>query len=382
MRVLILHPALTPYRVDLFNALAKRVDLHVVFLQENAVAQRFDRDDLIHRSQFRHDWFVDGVQVGRLYFRSGLRGLLNRVNPDVVVTHEFLGVSLQLLVALRSRNTVAQVVWTSENLEIHGKQSLVRKTIKWLFLKWVQGLIVYTNEMAMAYRESLGYRGHAAVVPNIPDARVFRGMLSEAESESKRWVSRYQWQSTKVILFVGRLAAEKAVHRLLRALVGLEGGGVDFALAIVGDGPERQALENLAIELGVSKSVFFFGRREGLELAGLYRVGTLFVLPSVYEPFGAVVNEALVAGMPVVCTHEVGAKVFIENGKNGAVVDGDSEGELCEQIATWLTRGSPAGERVEKLEPSLLPVELDAVVDGLVDTLGLIVEENRSGLSM
>ena len=379
MKVLILHPALTPYRVDLFNALAEKVDLHVVFLQEYAVAQRFDRDELIRRCRFRHEWLIEGVQVGRLYFRWGLKVLLQRVRPDVVITHEFLGVSLQMLLVVRSKGAVPHVIWTAENPEIHGRQGRLRRSVKWVFLQRVQGLIVYTNEIALSYREDLSYRRQAAVVPNIPDARVFRRMLVDSEAASRRWIAQYGWESTKVVLFVGRLAAEKAVDRLLKAWAGLADGRSSCALAIVGDGAERASLESLAMELGVSKSVFFLGRQEGDELLGLYRLGTLLVLPSVHEPFGAVVNEALCAGMPVVCTHEVGAKVFIKSGKNGAVVNGDSEDELREQIATWLKKGITVGERVEQLMPSLLPIDLDAVVEGLVDTIGLVVEESRAG---
>ena len=62
MKVLILHPALTPYRVDLFNALAKRVDLHVVFLQNNALSQSFDVAELSSKCNFSHEWLTNGFQ--------------------------------------------------------------------------------------------------------------------------------------------------------------------------------------------------------------------------------------------------------------------------------------------------------------------------------
>ena len=101
----------------------------------------------------------------------------------------------------------------------------------------------------------------------------------------------------------------------------------------------------------------------------MYRIATLFVLPSTYEPFGAVVNEALSAGMPVICTYEVGAKVFIEDGVNGTVVNGNSYEELSKSISTWLSTGETATERLQGFAPSLLPVEFDYVVNSMVETL-------------
>lgn len=377
LRVLILHPALAPYRVDLFNALSNRVDLKVVFLQKNAVSQSFDQSALLEKCRFKYEWLLGGFSLRGHYFRFGLQRLLKVEKPDIVISHEFLGVSLQVALLLSFRRLPAHLIWTAENPKIFSSHGFFRSLIKRAFFKVMRGVIVYTKQMELIYREEFSFTAPAAVVPNIPATHAYRDLLRASEQIAREWVSKYRWKSTKLILFVGRLESEKAIHRLLRAVAELEGASKEWALVIVGDGSEKKTLERLSVDLGISESVVFMGRLEGLELHALYRLATLFVLPSVYEAFGAVVNEALLAGVPVICTHEVGAKVWIKNGENGMVIDGNAPSELGEQINIWLQKGSPAGERVDTLSPSLLSIDLETVVDELVDTLTLISESNK-----
>lgn len=378
LRVLILHPAMAPYRVDFFNFLSEKVELKVVFLQENAVSQEFDQKGLLRKCKFSYHWLLDGFSVFGHYFRFGLYRLLKEFKPDIVVTHEFLGISLQILLILLGKRGPAHFIWTAGNPQIFFGYGRIRKWVEWLFLRVVDGLMVYSSAMEATYRQSLRFKKCVAVVPNIPHEASYRALLLNAGPLSRELVTKNSWDSKRVLLFVGRLAPEKALDRVLAALVGIEGGGEDWVLLIIGDGAERERLERLSLNLGLSKSVFFLGSyyREGL--SAFYRIGTLFILPSSREPFGAVVNEALMAGMPVICTEEVGAKVWIDGYKNGVVVDGSSEGALREQIKIWLQRGLPAGERAARLWPSLLSTKLELIVDSLVDKFEVIVKQNQS----
>ena len=86
-------------------------------------------------------------------------------------------------------------------------------------------------------------------------------------------------------------------------------------------------LEDIVNELGLANNVLFTGKVEGLELLSWYFLAGLFVLPSMHEPFGAVVNEALIAGCSVLCSEKAGARTLI-NRSNGAVFDPESIDEL------------------------------------------------------
>jgi rhamnosyl/mannosyltransferase len=104
-----------------------------------------------------------------------------------------------------------------------------------------------------------------------------------------------------VVLFVGRLVEYKGVDVLLRALAGLE----HVRAVLVGDGPRRVALEELAADLGLGGGrVTFAGEVTDEQMARFYAACDLFVLPSVTraEAFGVVQLEAMAAGKAVVST--------------------------------------------------------------------------------
>lgn len=103
------------------------------------------------------------------------------------------------------------------------------------------------------------------------------------------------------LLFVGRLVSDKGVDLLLRALGILSSQGNRPRLVLVGEGPEREPLERLSLELGISRQVEFLGALRDEALAAVYRRHLVLVVPSRYEePFGVVALEGIASGCVVV----------------------------------------------------------------------------------
>jgi glycosyltransferase involved in cell wall biosynthesis len=102
------------------------------------------------------------------------------------------------------------------------------------------------------------------------------------------------------VIFVGRLAAEKGVNILIDAWRLWSGAPV---LEIIGDGPERESLENVVITSGLQSKVRFLGRRPFAETQERLSTARLIVVPSLwYEGFPLVIREALACGVPVVAS--------------------------------------------------------------------------------
>ena len=119
-----------------------------------------------------------------------------------------------------------------------------------------------------------------------------------------------------VLLFVGRLAAEKNVEELLALRKAL--GDRPATLLLVGDGPHRQALEARAAELGLATpDVIFAGQVPPDQVADWYRLGTVFVSASTSETQGLTYAEALAAGVPVLCRADPCLDGVIRQGENG-----------------------------------------------------------------
>ena len=119
-----------------------------------------------------------------------------------------------------------------------------------------------------------------------------------------------------VLLFVGRLAAEKNVEELLELRKAL--GDRPVTLLLVGDGPHRQALEARAAELGLAApDVIFAGQVPPEQVADWYRLGTVFVSASTSETQGLTYAEALASGLPVLCRADPCLDGVIRRGENG-----------------------------------------------------------------
>jgi glycosyltransferase involved in cell wall biosynthesis len=138
-----------------------------------------------------------------------------------------------------------------------------------------------------------------------------------------------------VILYASKMMHEKAPLDLLEAYARLLSSGRDAAcpyLLFVGDGELREALEARARQLD-GNSVRFLGFRNQTELPRYYDLCDVFVLPSVYEPWGLVVNEVMNAGKPVIVSDKVGAHAdLVKEGENGFVVAAGDVALLAQKL--------------------------------------------------
>jgi glycosyltransferase involved in cell wall biosynthesis len=142
--------------------------------------------------------------------------------------------------------------------------------------------------------------------------------------------------TTPIILSVGNLIPIKGHDLLIRAVASLAAEFPTIALEIIGDGPERSRLENLAKELQIAERVRFLGRQSRHNVADAMRRCTVFALPSRYEGLGCVYLEAMSVGKPVIGCRGQGIAEIIRHGTNGFLVGPDNGKELTLALAMLL----------------------------------------------
>ncbi len=141
----------------------------------------------------------------------------------------------------------------------------------------------------------------------------------DAERFSPTWrdpLLRLEWQATwqsRVLLYVGRLAAEKNVALALRTFERLKQRHDELQMVVVGDGPQRLALER------AHPAVHFVGTKRGAELSRHYASADVFLFPSLTDTFGNVTLEALASGLAVVAFDTAAAAQHIEDGVSGCL---------------------------------------------------------------
>jgi glycosyltransferase involved in cell wall biosynthesis len=171
-----------------------------------------------------------------------------------------------------------------------------------------------------------------------------------------------------VILFCAKLQPWKRPSDLLRAFAKtkMERGLLVFA----GDGPLRSSLQAEADALGVGARVRFLGFANQTQLPAIYTSADLMVLPSMYDAFGVVVNEAMLCGCPVAASDHVGAaRDLIEHGRTGFVYscgDIDALAAVLRQAAENRGRLSEMGVAARARMESWSPRQnIDAAVDAI-----------------
>jgi glycogen(starch) synthase len=190
----------------------------------------------------------------------------------------------------------------------------VQDRLKRFLLRWATSISV-----AQAVADDLA-------TPSVVIANAYRDDLFHVLPDVPR---------TGELLFLGRLVSDKGVDVLLDALGLLAGRGARPGLTVVGDGPERPALEAQARRLGLGKQVRFLGNRHGEEVVRLLNAHRILVVPSRYdEPFGIVALEGIACGCLVIGSRGGGLKEAI--GRCGSTFRNGDPGELAGLLADAL----------------------------------------------
>lgn len=176
-----------------------------------------------------------------------------------------------------------------------------------------------------------------------------------------------------LLLMVSRLVKEKdlldlvAVNRILRER------GVDFAFALVGDGPLRSELERALPD------AYFAGHQSGRDLARWYASADVFVFPSTTETLGNVVLEALASGLPAVVVDRGGPQDLIRPGETGYVVKSNDPSAMAEKLRRLLEDPGLRAEMAAQARGSASSREWDEINGGLIDSYEEVLREWPAG---
>lgn len=341
-RLLIFHPVIAPYRIDLFNEFSKRFDAKICLFRRNLNSQKFDYSKIEAQFNFKPT-YVERSQ-GFLRWVKSLISQLREFNPDVVICSEFgvatLVAILFKLVMFKSYDIIS-IVDDSYNMVAEGNQfSRKHAWATRVMTPLLKNVINVEPRVVNFYRERYG---KGIYMPIIVDEQNARERLQRILPISCQYVVKYSLEGKKVLLFVGRLVDIKNISFALRAFILAD--IVNSAFVIVGDGPEKESLMKIAEG---HSNILFTGRLEGDALYAWYNVAQVFTLPSVQEPFGAVTNEALLGGCYALVSRLAGSNCLVVENVNGNIVD-----PYDLDLFVRLIQGS-----FEKIMPISLPLNL------------------------
>lgn len=172
------------------------------------------------------------------------------------------------------------------------------------------------------------------VIPNFVKTKKINKLPTKSVLREKFGLS----PDTKVLLFVGRLHPIKNIDLIIKSFAKLE-ESTNFLLIIIGDGPEKQRLMDLAQSLDVEKRVRFEGFKSKNEVFEYMKAADLLVLASFLEGQPRVILESWACQLPVLASRVAGITNLITDGYDGLLFDLPSEEKLCEAISSVFETG-------------------------------------------
>jgi glycosyltransferase involved in cell wall biosynthesis len=316
----------TPYMAVEFEALARQCELTVIFCSATgtrAMPWKFG-DGL----GFRYE-VIGGLTLRRrhadatdYYLSPRIFSAIARARPDGIVAAGYSVPTVYTALYCRLRG-IPFVIHSEGTSASESRIGLHQRLARRVVLSRASAGVAISAPAADRFRE-LG------VVPQ----RLFLAPYStHLERVWEAGADRsYALDGPMRVLAVGRLIPRKGFDRLLRAMHVAHERGAKIALDFVGPGPLEPELRGLAAELGLN-DVSFAGFVDQRDLPERYAAADAFAFPSLDDPFGVVLLEAMAAGLPVVTSARAGATIdLVDDGRNGLVVDPDDIEKMADAL--------------------------------------------------
>ncbi|MDI3340503.1 MAG: glycosyltransferase family 4 protein [Sphaerobacter sp.] len=338
-RLVYLSPTYHPYRVPVFDALHRMVGDGFVVVTLRTQPTRNDRlaqqlGSFPKRTiRGRYLWLSRHHDAGRqsqtsLVLAPGLAAALRRQRPEAVIANNFSVWTLTSL--LLGYPTV--LFWEGTP---HTERTV--RPSRLALRRWMA-----RRARAFVVNGTLATQYLVETVGAPPDRIVAGGLVPEPPPARFAGSAPRRLQPGEPVrfLFVGRLVAGKGVASLLRAAALLDeqlGAGATFTVELVGDGPERAALERQAAEAGIRHRVRFAGYAPPDAVWDHYAASHVFVLPTLQDTWALVVPEAMWMGLPVLVSKYAGsAPDLVREGVNGHIFDPEDPAELARLMASYV----------------------------------------------
>ena len=345
---MIITEIIAPYRIPVFNALALRreIDLHVIFLSENDPTLRqwqVYKDEIKFQYEVLPSW---RRRLGKynVLINRGMLSALNRIQPDAVLCGGYNYLASWEAAYWARTHRIPLLLWSESTALDQRRRHLLVEFMKARFLGLCRAFVV-PGKSSLRYLKDLGIaRERVFTAPNAVDTDLFSSLAEEARRCDTQVRVRHSLP-LRYFLYVGRLVRVKGVFELLEAYAQLSAQiRSEVGLVFVGDGVDRAELMEYASRVAPGTIQFpGFVHRE--RLPEFYALADAFIFPTLSDPWGLVVNEAMSCGLPVILTNVAGCMPdLVQDRWNGYVVKPADPSQLA---AAMLRLASDSGLRRE-----------------------------------
>jgi len=296
---------ISPAKLSLYSLLADQFDLMILHGGREAnrdlwsgVEQAIPKAKVVRAWgwRIRYTKKVNGGVFDEkfMHITPGILWHLLRFRPDAIISNEM---GFRSVMALTYATVFRKPIWIWWGGTLHSERNIgrLRKGLRKAITLWADRWVTY-GQTSTEYLLSLGVKRERIMQSqNAIDEERFKANVEPAWTIEPR----------PVVLHVGQFIERKGIGSLLDAAAALQKQGCEFSLLLVGSGPDKPALERRAEVLGL-KNVHFQPAQPPDKMPSVYRSADLLVFPTLEDVWGLVANEAVLSGVPVLCSKYAG----------------------------------------------------------------------------
>ena len=285
------------YKINLYNELAKKKKILVIFIASDTNETRSDDFIGLSNSNFQYIVLYEGnIQDRRIIFNiRKLNKILNKSQHRKLIVGGWDLPEYWYLIwsNFKQRNCLILESTINES-KVNGLKGFIKK----IFLSQISTVFASGN-LHRRLLEALSYKGEIRITKGV-------GIINKPKVNpiKRKYKKRY--------LFVGRLTKEKNIEMIVDMFNDLK----EYKLTIIGTGPLEKTLKNKA-----NDNITFKGQIVNRDINKYFESNDILMLTSISETWGLVIEEALFFGIPVLVSSNCGACVLIKEGVNGYIVN-------------------------------------------------------------
>lgn len=286
-----------------------------------------------------------------------------RFNPDLIHSHTTFGIGWEAVMSANFLNI--PLVGTHHGflaeflkhvkLDYRIMKPLARRYLSFYYNRC--DAVISPSEALVKELMQYKLRRPVHVLSNPVDLKYFS--VNKTKDSLRK---KFHFNKPTIIHF-GRLSYEKSTDLVLRAFAQILNWGIDARLVIIGDGPEREKLEALRKKLNIDKSVEFTGILLDNDLTERIAAGDFFVSASTIETQGLVFLEAMALGLPVIGVNAGGVPEYVDNGKNGFIVEPGNVKAIAEAMKKFIEHPELRENFGQNAKESVIKYDADTIVD-------------------
>lgn len=360
----------------------KGTEVHVVTFRDSDIKElEKDKNVIVHRvntCDVNTTNFIDWVLQLNFAFVEYSTKLINEIGSfDIIHAHDWV----VAFAARTLKNSFSIPLVSTIHATEHGRNWGIHNGTQ-RYISSVEWWLCYESWRVIVNSDYM--QNEVKSVFNLPEDKIdviYNGVdLDKFKDYQRNYDFRrnYASDNEKIVFFVGRLVNEKGVHVLLDSIPKILSHYNDVKFVIAGSGPQIDYLKWKTWDMNIPHKVYFAGYLSEENLLNLYKASDIAVVPSLYEPFGIVALESMVAGVPVVVSDTGGLSGIVEHCVDGMKCYTGNANSLADSIL-YLLHNSDKAKEISKraYDKVCIKYNWDIISDKTMQVYTKVIEQAK-----